>query len=506
MSVNETQSSNNTGLSLAKELSFGKVDGAAVWYQQEPNSYKSFGATYKLVQRKPISSDRQYKKGVITDLDASGGWQEDMTFEAMLHKCDGLMYADFRLKASTAATGAVAADHAYLVSSNAGFAVGDLVFSSGMVRNKGAATVTDISTAGELIVSEVLADESGATGTIMRVGHQAAVGDISFDAATKTLASVALDFTTLGLIAGEWLYLSADDAAHNLGANIGFCRVGSVAAHAIVLDKIAVTDPTNDDPANVYATATGAGKSVRFYFGRVIKNEKSALIKRYTYQAERTLGKADTTSTYEQAEYLGGGVLDEAVFTFNSADKVTVEWGMTAGRKETRTSDEGPKAGTRASAAESSAFNTSTDIRRMSIEICGQDAPLYGYVMDASLTVKNNNKPNKALGILGAFAMNEGAFVVSGSVTAYFSTVEAGLAIENNADVTVDVILARDNHGIVFDVPLISLGDGAPKVTANEVIQLPLSIDAATAVSINPNTDYTFMMVFFDYLPNIATV
>ena len=492
------QASNNTGLALAREISNGVVDGTVTWTPQEPNSYKDFGGQYKMVARNPINANRQNSKGVITDLDVSGGWQEDITYKGVQNKAEGLMYAAFRRKTETVLTGCETSDDAYLCASNAGWVAGDLAFASGFTNaaNNGLKHVTTLAT-GKIEVTENLVDETAA-GMLVKVGHKCASGDITYTAASKTLGSTALDFTTLGLIPGEWLFMASDVTANNLGANLGLARVKTIAAHAIVFDKVAQVDPTLS-----IVDAPGTGKTVEFFFGRVLKNELAALIQRYTYQAERTLGLDDTTASTPQAEYLKGGIINEAVFTINTADKGTCEWTLLAATYETHTSTVGLKAGNRPSVVSGSAFNTSTDIKRLSLELVGQDAPLYAYVMDCAITVMNNAKANKDIGVIGAFSMTEGQFTVSAAVTAYFANVGAQAAIQNNSNVTLDICMARENNGIVFDLPLISLGDGRPKITANEAIQLPLDINAATARSINPATDYTFMMVFFDYLPTI---
>ena len=488
------QASNNTGLALARELSPSVVDGTSVWNPQEPNTYKDFGGSYKMVARNPINASRQMKKGVITDLDASGGWQEDVTYEGVQNKIEGLMYAAFRRKAEVVVTG-IASDAFDIAAGGGNFKAGDLILASGFAipGNNGLHVVSAQTGTTITPVDAIVADGPG---KLVVVGHQATAADISYTAATKILASTALDFTTLGLIVGEFLCLVDDVTANSLTANLGMGRIASVTAHAITFDKVYPALPSSP-----IIDATGAGLNVRLYFGRVIKNELSGLIQHYTYQAERTLGMDDTTAVLPQAEYLTGGVINEGLFTFNSTDKVTCEWTLLAAKYETRTSIQGPKAGVRPTGAESSAFNTSTDVRFMSMELCGEDTPLYAYLMDLSITIKNNAKANKAIGVLGAIDMTEGQFQVSAAATAYFANVTAAQAIENNSNVTVAALIAREHHGMLFDIPLVSLGDGRPKITANEAIQLPLDIDAATAVALNPNSDYTMMIIFFDYLP-----
>ena len=56
------------------------------------------------------------------------------------------------------------------------------------------------------------------------------------------------------------------------------------------------------------------------------------------------------------------------------------------------------------------------------------------------------------------------------------------------------------------DLPLISLGDGAPELALDTLIKLPLSSEAASGAKIQSGYNHTAMVCFFDALPEAAVV
>lgn len=503
--------SNSTGLSYAEEETPGVLPVSPTWKPLEPNTYPDFGAAITTVARNPINSSRQRKKGVVTDLDAQGGFNTDLTQENLQDLLQGFFYADLREKGVQAVT-AVDIDASnpdeYEVAATAGFLVGSLVKGYGFSNsaNNAVNVVTAIvaDTSVEVADGLLVAEAGAATKFIKVVGHQGAADDLDIDAAgdLPALTSTVLDFTTLGLIPGEWIFIGGDTAGQQFtnAVNNGFKRIRSVAANRVEFDK--------SDSAMSTETSAGA-KTIRLYFGRVLKNELGSLITRRTYQLERQLGAPDDAQPSQiQAEYIVGATPNEAVFNIPTADKLTVDLSFIAQDSEQRTGATGVKAGTRETLVEADAFNTSSDFNRIRMsQVSSTDeapTPLFAFLTNLTVNVNNNVSPNKAVGTLGAFATSIGTFAVGGQLTAYFASVEAVTAVRNNVDITLDAVLVKDNAGIVLDLPLITLGDGKPNVEQDQPVTLPLSMDAATAAKIDPDLDYTAMMVFFDVLPDLA--
>lgn len=496
--------SNITGLRFAEEASIGVLGGSPVWNPLEPNSYNDFGGEITNVARNPINASRQRRKGVTTDLDASGGFNTDLTQTSIAELLQGFFFADYRAK--TEFTGAVitvsnVASTYSATDIDDGLAAGSLVFMSGFAEsaNNGLKEVTAVA-ADEITVAETLVDEASATtAKVVEVGFQFTSGDLEVDASgdLPKLVTTTKSLTDFGLVPGEWLFIGGDTAATQFGdvENNEWVRLKSIAQNEALIDK-STSDMVTD----------AAADTVRVFFGRVLKNESdSSLIKRRSYQLERTLGAPDDSSPSQiQAEYLVGSVANELTFNFEQADKITVDLGFMSTDHEQVTGVTGVKSGTRPAIAEADAFNTTNDFSRLRMSVLddadSNPAPLFAFLTDFTVVVNNNVSPNKAISVLGAFDMSAGTFAVSGDLTAYFSDVTAVASVRNNDSVTLDFAIAKNNAGVLVDLPLLTLGDGRLNVEQDEPITLPLSQEAAA----DPVFDHTLLMIFFDYLPDAA--
>lgn len=497
--------SNVTGLRYAEEASLRTLPGSAVFYPLEPNSYSDFGGQISTVARNPINPSRQRKKGVTTDLDASGGFNQDLTLNNTTRLLQGFFFADIREKKTTAPmnsaatplTGVTASSKTYAAAAGLlGFPAGSLILATGfgVTANNGVKRVTSASTTTAVVVTEDLEDESSppATAKLEMIGREfaSAAVSITMNGNLVRLTSGSVDMTTLGLIPGEWIFLGGDGANFQFTNNHGFARIATIAAGYLEFDKVSWAP----------VAEVGTGKTIRIFFGSVLKNEDDpSLIKRRTYHVERTLG-LDANGT--MSEYLVGAVPNEMTLNVAQADKVNIDLTFVAVDNEQRTGQQGLKAGTRPALDPADAFNTSSDFSRIKLASVTADAapdPLFAFATEMTLTINNNVTPNKAIGVLGAFDTSAGTFEVGGSMTAYFADVNAVKAVRDNADITMDVIMLKRNAGMLFDIPLLSLGDGRLSVEQDQAITLPLETNAAESVF-----RHTLLFQSFSYLPNLA--
>lgn len=498
------------GLRFAEETVPGTLIGSPIWYPLDPNSYSEFGQTLTTIARTPITQSRQRKKGVITDINAAAGFDIDLTQTNLQRLLQGFFFANFREKGTFTDIPSVTVqvgNDTYEITTTAGFQVGSIVMASGfgVAENNGLKNVTAVVADTSIAVSQTLANEvtPPADSKLVCVGFKFDSADINVDASGTypAITSTAKDFTQLGLNVGEFVYLGGDSAPVKFvtAANNGFKRVRTIAANRIEFDK--------SDSAMV--TETGTGLTIQMFFGRVLKNELGTSIVTKPIQLERTLGAPDNASPNAiQAQYIEGCVPNTLALNLRTADKITCSLAYIGLRDASRTAAQGLKSGTRPTLIDSDAFNTSTDFSRtrLSKVESGNEAPtpLFAFMQDFNLTISNNVKANKAIGVVGAFDVSSGTFAVSGNLTAYFSTIEAVQAVTAASDVTFDMVVAKANSGFAVDLPLLTLGDGKLGVTQDEPVTLPLSLDAASAVKFGASFDYTLLMCFFDYLPTAA--
>lgn len=498
--------SNVTGLRFAEEASLGVLPGAAVWFPLEPNSYSNFGGQIATVARNPINPTRQRKKGVTTDLDASGGFNQDLTFDNTTRLLQGFFFAAAREKFSTqklngaavVMTAVTAAADDYTAAAGiTGLISGDILLASGfgVTANNGLKTANLASTGVAVSVSDALADEAAppAAAKIQLVGHKFAAADLSIalNGALVRLVSAAVDMTTLPLAVAEWVFVGDDAAGTHFANNQGFARISAITATYLEFDKVSWPTPQAE---------AGAGLTISVFYGSVIKNEPLPTdIARRTYNVERTLGN-DANGV--MSEYLVGAVPNQLTINIASANKVTIDLSFVAINNEQRDGTAGVKAGTRITLLPQDAYNTSSDFSRIKLASVTADAApaaLFAFATDLKLTINNNVTPNKAVGVLGAFDTSAGTFEVGGTITAYFANIAAVQAVRNNADITLDLVLVKGNKGLLFDIPLLSLGGGRLNVAQDTAIMLPLDNNAAQS-----NMGHTMLFQSFPYLPNLA--
>lgn len=506
--VAEKQDANLVGFYKKREATFGVIPATGEWQTREPNSFDDFGADYTKVARRPFSPSRQRKKGSVTDLDADGGYNEDLTQNNMQAELEEFFFAALRKTPEQVNVAAVAATDDYTVASSTGFLSGSIVRATGfaIAANNGIHVLNGITDATHVSTGDSLTDEAAAPAQKLKVvGFQFTAGDLEMTAASGntfllTTTTQALD--VLGLIPGQWVFIGGGLDADSFEPSAdefltGYARIAvdGITENAIAFDK-STFPPVTD---------AGAGKTVRIFFGDLVKNEDDPdLITRFSSVVERTLGRDDDGV---QSEYLSGAVANEMTWNSPLANLVNLDLSYVANKAKTRNGLLGPlsarASNTRVAALGEDAFNTSSNIFRLRMSVVDpttlNPTALFARVTEWSMSINNNVSSAKAQGVLGGFDTTVGNFDVDGEFTAYFSTVEAIHAVECNYDMTFDAIYAKANGGVYMDVPLIGLGGGRLDIEMDAAIMLPIETAAAESAF-----GHTALIGWFDYLPDAA--
>lgn len=496
----EKQDSNNAGLFVARETSVRVLPGSPNWLTREPNSFDDLGGEYTLLARRPFNPSRQRKKGGIVDLDANGGWNEDVTMSNMIEPAEAFCFAAARTKTTETGVAATASTDDFTVADSSDYIVGHIVFAEGFdsAANNGIHVVNGLTDGTHISTASALADEAGAAAQrLTAVGYQFPADDVvaSLPTGLYRLTSATIAMTSLGLIPGEWVFIGGDVSGNQLAANqVGYARIKTIAATFIEFDKTTFAA----------AVDSGAGTTLRIFFGTVVRNEDDPDdIVKYTHTVERTLGRDDVG---RQSEYIDGFVYNEITWNSPLSDKVNIDLAGIGSTYHTRTGTEGPlnaASGAIVAALGEDPINTSSNVYRLRMALVDpatlNPTALFARVSEWSGKINNNVSPAKAQGTLGAFDTTAGVFEVDMTLTAYFATVSPMTSLSDNDDVTFDAIYSARNKAIVVDFPLIALGGGRLNVEMDAPIMVPLENSAAESTF-----GHTILFNFFPYVPTVG--
>lgn len=269
--------SNSTGLRFTEEASVGVLGADPIWETIEPNSYDDFGAKIKTVARKPINDRRERKKGVVVDVDASGGFSMDITQENAYKLLQGFLFADARTHAEISAVADVdgTGNDYQPTTGGADYFSGNLLFAKnfGQSANNGLKVVTGTPSASSVPVTDTgLVDENGAEGIISRVGHQFgtsvatidASGDLPLFSVTGNVQASAVLTTTNNFVDGDTVTIGS--ITYTMKATITTTAydvdLGATTALSLANLKNAINRNGLGTPATDFSAATVANPHV----------------------------------------------------------------------------------------------------------------------------------------------------------------------------------------------------------------------------------------------------
>lgn len=477
---------NGTTLSVAREETLGVLPAGPVWFELEPNNITAFGTTISKEARDPISQARARRKGVVTDLDSKVGFEADLTLAHMRLFAEAFLFsnavgADVFLTTAATATGytvppLTVAEAGRLSYVAAGAGATALIHASGFINDENnglkpvtaahAATNTEIKAAGN--VAEVVGDNTYAEVAV--AGVRAAAGDLEIDA-DGNLTSTTIDFTTLGIAAGQVIHIGGVDVANQFfnDENSGFVRVAIVAAHKLTLVKRELAFVADD------GTDTGAGGAdlrIDLLFGQFIRNvgvnhADYAEIPLQFELASPNLMTAGATGY----EYAVGNYADALSVSIPLTGKATITLGF-VGQDTTKPSTVRATNGDDAKAGGPvESFGSASDIARLRV----QDVDEAGLSTDfktANFTLTNNVAGEKVIGTLGPKYLNAGNIECDVEAQMLFTNPDVIERIRCNRTVGIDWVLYNGDGGVAFDLPTGTLGGGNREYPRNQSVTI----------------------------------
>ncbi|MEM8495230.1 MAG: phage tail tube protein, partial [Planctomycetota bacterium] len=293
----------------------------------------------------------------------------------------------------------------YTVASGIAFAQNDLVLAIGFTNpaNNGLIVAQSGSNATNLVAPDGTADEASppTTAMLINVGVQGTSGDIQATTSSgNALTSSSLNFTTLGLTAGQWVKVGGADAVTQLdtsGIN-DWVRVSAVAENRLDLDVV----------PSAWATNTGTGKTVQLLFGDYVTD--GVTVYTYTHEIHDTGIGVYRYQTGVQPNTLAIDGRDRNYATaridLESRDIVLPATSRISGA-------------TTIAEAGRDAIRSGSTVQRLAVngaELDGNDA------LNFSLSITNNLAPRNSYDQDGRSSLRSGDFVVSGNINTYWES------------------------------------------------------------------------------------
>ena len=307
------------------------------------------------------------------------------------------------------------------------------------------------------------------------------------------LGSTALDFTTLPMQVGEFIFLGGTALANRFFAspsldNSGYARIVSIAASAVVLDKVTET----------FVTDSGTGKLIQIFFGRFLKNvptDDANFLER-SYQFELEYPGLATNGVDSKFSYAAGNFANTMAISMPLADKAGVSFAFIGTDTLPPTETRKAEAENAVEPARTSAYNTTTDCARLRITKVDESGLTTDF-KSLTVTLNNNVSPEKVLCNLGAKFMNFGNFEVNIEAQLVFTDSAVIDAVRNNETVAMDFAVKNDDGAIMFDIPAMTLGGGDTEFPVNESVLINITSEAFQ----DPTTGNSIGISVFPFVP-----
>jgi len=371
--------------------------------------------------------------------------------------------------ADSVITGVADTTDVVTVTTGDAFVAGHLVRQTGFsnAANNGVFKVTTGSaTVPAMLGANFVAESAPPAAARMKVvGFEGASGDIT--ALADGLGSTSLDFTTLGLRAGQWVKIggTAD------GTTFAFLVTAGATARGNAWARISATPTATklplDNLPSGWTTDSGTSKTIRVFFGDQIRNG----VTRSSLTIERGfMGQTVPTYIVQRGMIVGQGDL-----SYTTEQIITGSFTLQglAGSQGTTSLDGTPDAPTT-----NRIMSANVNVGRISESGAAVASP--NFVRSAQITHNNNLRAITAVGNVGAVDIGVGECQVEGTLETYFGS-NALLAKLLAGDAgSINLRTAKDGQAVIDALPRVTFTGGAPSAGGkNQDVMISLTFQAS---------------------------
>lgn len=344
------------------------------------------------------------------------------------------------LTADTEVSGVTDSSDTFSVAAGgASFKLGHLLRTTGFTNtaNNGIFRVAS-STANTVVVggTPTLVDETAPPlgAKLQVVGFQGVSGDVT---ATATgLGSTSLDFTTLGLVVGQWVKIGGTATADKFAtaALNGWARITAIAANALTLDN----RPTG------WTTDSGASKTIKVWCGDYLRVGTSTDLAQKSFSIEKGfLGQAVPSYVV-----YSGMVVGQMTMTFRPGAILlgSLEFMGKSGSISTTPLDATPTAAT-----STDVMNSVSDVGVIAEGGARVVSP--NYVQEFSIDIVNTLLQRTGIGSAGLVGIGHGREIVTGKLATYFGDSAQYTKFVTDAESSIACQVGTDGAGYMFTVP-----------------------------------------------------
>jgi hypothetical protein len=382
----------------------------------------------------------------------------------------------------TAVVDGGAGDDSYTVAANGALAAGMLIYPRGFsnAANNGIKkTVASTATAIKVPTGTLVAETTPpANVTLDVIGFEGSSGDIGISASGHLTSAGGVNFTTLGIAVGMWIYLPSQSEATAMGsanyafataALTGWARVTAVSATQISLERHTFT----------VSADTGAGKTIRvFVSSRLYRNYQlgDSNYARPTLHAEKEMVDESGAKFYEYGKGLAVNTLTIAAPMANKITATAAFIGMDATDPVASGSRIAGPANAYAPLA-TALLDTQNDLKFVRVKDTLGNALASG-VDEWTLTIDNKVSPKESQATFGASGHKYGKFTYSVALKVYLDSIEQRKAVTANRQCYWDAIGKNDDYSIVFDMPNTRIRNLRETLAADDIAMLDYTLVA----------------------------